>query len=65
VADEVVGDAAIDRQRVVEALVALDEFLDRRGRPAPRLSRADVLVLLLAVRPERARGAGCGARLDD
>ena len=41
VADEVVGDAAVDRQRVVEALVALDELLDRHRRAVgERRSRA-------------------------
>ena len=32
VADEVVGDPAVHRQGVVEALVALDELLDRHRR---------------------------------
>jgi hypothetical protein len=43
VADEVVYDAALDRQRVVEALVALDELLDRDRRALVDAARAQDL----------------------
>ena len=65
-AGELLDLPAIDRERVVEALVALDELLDRDrgGALGPeRLERA--VQRLAAVHPHGPLGAGGGARLED
>ena len=59
-------DSAADRDRVVEALVALDELLDGdRGAAVEPLVDDRALELAVVVDPLRAGGAGAGARLED
>ena len=66
VRDELVHDVAADRDRVVEALVALDELLDGdRGAAVEPLVDDGALELAVVVDPLRAGGAGAGARLED
>jgi hypothetical protein len=66
VADEVAGDAAVDGQRVVEALVALDEFLDGDRRAVGETARAHRGGELVgACGAVGSGGAGGVARLQD
>ena len=59
-------DAAVDAERVVEALVSLDELLDRDSAPRSTRLRAIAASSSSAVfDPYGAGRAGAGARLDD
>ena len=63
---ELVHDLAVDGERVVEALVALDELLDGDGRARVDMRRRERLLELgRVVDAYGARGAGGVARLHD